>query len=91
MASSSINSDFFIASSVLGGKGDDIIIGKSSIDIAVYQGISAEYNIVDLDDETVSVSSREPFDHIYEEGNDVLTGIEIISFVDKDILVSQIA
>lgn len=61
-----------------GGAGSDKITGGSGVDTAVFSGEACDYKIVFKPDGTVVV--------IGKDGHDVLNGVEILRFDDRDVI-----
>ena len=69
---------------LVGGEGSNILDGGDGTDTAVFAGLEADFAIEAAEDGTVSVSSA-------AAGiDDVLTGIEVLSFDDVDIAVADL-
>lgn len=69
---------------LIGNNGDNKIDGKEGIDTVQFIGASAKYKII-IKDDSILVE-----DILKRDGVDILIGIEILRFTDKDIFVSEI-
>jgi len=63
-----------------GNAGDDILDGGNGTDYAIYNGAQASYTITDNGDGTWTITG---------EGTDTLSNIEVASFTDGDVSLSQ--
>ncbi|HNH34547.1 MAG TPA: Calx-beta domain-containing protein, partial [Rhodocyclaceae bacterium] len=68
-------------------QGDDTLVGGAGDDVAEYFGYVADFSIVTHGDGSVTVTDNEPV--FYDEGTDLLSGIEYINFFDKTYRVIQ--
>lgn len=67
-----------------GGGGDDVLIGGAGTDVAVFTGAYSGYRITAAADGTITVADLTPD----RDGTDLLTGIEILRFSDRDVAAS---
>lgn len=70
-----------------GGIGDDFINGGDGLDIALYAGLSADFEIVSTED-GFTVTDLFPSDG--DQGTDSVVNVEIFRFDDKDVLLIEL-
>jgi Ca2+-binding RTX toxin-like protein len=63
-----------------GGNGNDTLTGGAGVDAAVYRGAFADYLITPL--ATGGLSIKDQANPLYDDGQDVLTGVEKLQFSD---------